>query len=249
MYKQRHICAIIPARDEALSVGKVVTELLQLRIFERIIVCDNNSRDNTAEIARNAGAEVVFEASAGYGAACLKALSVIKKTDVVVFVDADDSLQLDESLGLINALIEGADLAIGARVKQWQQNGSMTPAQRFGNRLATWLIRLIWKQSVTDLGPFRAIRFDTLKQLEMRDKQFGWTVEMQVKAIQRGDRIIEIPVHYQRRIGRSKISGTLKGVIGAGIGIIGTIVTLAICQRRENLPVKQANDNPPHTRP
>jgi len=233
MFRQNHIVAVIPARDEAPSIGKVIVDITAMRditgepLFDRVLVCDNGSSDATGAIARAHDAEVVYESTPGYGAACLKALSHVNDTDIVVFVDADQSLDISEARILISVLCDGADLVIGSRPRALQEAGSMTPPQRFGNWLASRLIRLIWGVSVTDLGPFRAISWVALKQLDMQDRSYGWTVEMQVKAIQSGLSMVEVPVHYRKRLGQSKISGTLGGVVGAGIGIISIIVKLA----------------------
>jgi glycosyltransferase involved in cell wall biosynthesis len=247
MYNGNHICAVIPARDEAPAIAGVINDLKKLEFIDRIIVCDNGSSDDTAKIALTTGVEVITQPIPGYGYACMQAISIIDKTDVVLFVDADASLQLDESPRLLDGIDSGADIVIGTRIKKWQQTGSMTMPQRFGNNIASLMINLIWQYRVSDLGPFRAIRFDVLKKLEMGEKRFGWTVEMQVKAIQYGLQMVEVPVHYQRRIGRSKISGTLKGVIGAGIGIIGTIIKLAIRQpsRHKQICSSESRSHPP----
>jgi glycosyltransferase involved in cell wall biosynthesis len=234
MFKANNIVAVVPARDEAASIAQVVRDIRAVintdggLLFDRILVCDNASVDATANIARNEGAEVVFEAHPGYGAACLTALSQVEQTDIVVFIDADQSLKIDQAIDLVNAICDGADLVIGCRPRELQETGSMTLPQRFGNVIASLLIRLIWQVPVSDLGPFRAIRFDALQKLEMQDRSFGWTVEMQVKAIQHGLHMVEVPVHYLRRVGRSKISGTVKGVVFAGIGIISMIFKLAL---------------------
>lgn len=234
MFKNQQVVAVIPARDEALSIGGVINDIKALSnedespVFDRILVCDNASVDDTASIAIEHGAEVTYQPQTGYGIACLTALSLVNETDIVVFIDADVSLQIDESIALLDAIEGGADLAIGARKPALQQAGSMTMPQRFGNALASFLIRIIWQVPVSDLGPFRAIRFSSLQQLQMQDHSFGWTVEMQVKAIQYGMPVVEVPVHYRRRIGRSKISGTMRGIFGAGIGIFSTIFKLAL---------------------
>lgn len=227
MYRGRQICAVIPARDEATAIGKVITTLQKQGLVERIIVCDNGSRDATASIARRCGAEVVSESRVGYGAACRRALAQIDDCDMVVFVDADDSLRLDELPKLLDAIIDGADLAIGVRLPHWRARGSMTWAQLLGNWMITRLINLIWRQPISDLGPFRAIRYARLKQLQLRDQRFGWNVEMQIRAIQHRLRRVEVPVHYRRRIGRSKISGNLRGVTLAGYDMFSTIIRLA----------------------
>jgi glycosyltransferase involved in cell wall biosynthesis len=228
MYKNHQVCAVIPALDEALSIGKVVSELTAAGLVDRIIVCDNGSHDATAAIAHSCGAELVTEIRPGYGAACSRGLAAINQIDIVVFVDADDSVQLDEMPALLEQIVAGADLAIGVRVPEWRAPGSMTTAQVFGNWIASQLISLFWQQHVSDLGPFRALRFDILQQLQMRDRRCGWTVEMQVRAIQLKLKCREVRVHYRARIGRSKISGTLKGMVIAGIDIIGTIFRLAL---------------------
>jgi len=238
MYKNHHVCAVIPARDEALSIGKVVSELTAAGLVDRIIVCDNGSHDATAAIARSCGAELVTELQPGYGAACSRGLAAINQTDIVVFVDADDSLQLNEMPALLEPIVAGADLVIGVRVAEWRAPGSMTVAQVFGNWIASQLIALFWQHRIRDLGPFRALRFDILQQLQMRDRRCGWTVEMQVRAIQLKLDCREVPVHYRARIGSSKISGNLKGVMLAGIDIIGTIFRLALNSGENSLSGK-----------
>ena len=238
MYQSNQVVTVIPARDEALSIAQVINNIKAIRnddtsaVIDRILVCDNASTDDTAEIARALGAEVVFEPQPGYGAACLKALGLIEDadiedTDIVLFIDADASLKINESLLLLAAIDDGQDLVIGCRLKNLREHGSMSRIQIFGNSLASFLIRCLWQVKVNDLGPFRAIRFSALQKLNMQDRHYGWTVEMQVKAIQHNLKMSEIPVHYYRRIGQSKISGTLTGIIGAGCGIIITIFKLA----------------------
>lgn len=232
-YFDKSISLIIPAYNEEQSIGKVITEFLTLTLadgitplIDQIIVCDNASIDNTAELARKAGAEVVYEGKQGYGAACLTAIKALRKPDIVVFADADHSILFSEIHLLLNKIDHGADLVIGKRDASLQQKQSLTPQQRFGNILASWLIRLLWKYPVTDLGPFRAITYNSLIKLNMADEKFGWTVEMQVKAIQVGLNVQEVPVSSLKRIGKSKISGTIRGTIGAAIGIFGTIFHL-----------------------
>ena len=234
MFHNKHIIAVVPARDEAPSIAQVVRDIKAVNdtdgkaLFDRILVCDNASADNTAEVARAEGAEVVFEARPGYGAACLAGLSRIEETGIVVFIDADQSLKIDQAIDLLGAIRDGADLVIGCRPRALQETGSMTLPQHVGNLIASLLIRLIWQVPVSDLGPFRAIRFGALQNLEMQDRGFGWTVEMQVKAIQHGLHMVEVPVDYRRRVGQSKISGTVKGVLLAGFGIISMIFKLAL---------------------
>ena len=197
-------------------------------LIRDIIVCNNGSTDQTAQVAAAAGATVVNQPKKGYGNACLKGMEYIAqktiKPDIIVFLDADYSDHPEEMTLIIAPITEGvADLVIGSRALGARESGSMTPQQVFGNWLATRLIQLFFNTSFTDLGPFRAIRYDKLLDINMIDKNFGWTVEMQVKAAKRKLRCVEIPVTYRRRIGVSKVSGTLKGTILAGYKIILTI--------------------------
>lgn len=193
-----------------------------------VIVANNNSSDKTSEVATAAGATVVFQPHKGYGNACLKAMEHIAqktvKPDIVVFLDGDYSDHPEEMIQLVVPITEGgADMVIGSRALGARESGSMTPQQVFGNWLATRLIRLFFNYTFTDLGPFRAIRYNKLLEINMVDKNFGWTVEMQVKAAKKKLRCEEIPVSYRRRVGVSKVSGTLKGTILAGYKIIMTI--------------------------
>ncbi|OAV45808.1 glycosyl hydrolase [Lewinella sp. 4G2] len=226
------IDVIIPAYNEEDSIALVVNELPKAQVRD-IIVCNNNSRDHTAERGAAAGAVVVTEKRAGYGSACLKGMQYIEDRpqaewpDIVVFVDGDHSdypEQLPELVAPI--LTDGVDLVIGSRALGDLEPGSMQPQQIFGNWLATTLIKMIYGNEFTDLGPFRAIRYSALRQLEMEDPDFGWTVEMQVKAAKAGMKCVEVPVRYRKRIGQSKISGTLKGTILAGHKILWTIFKL-----------------------
>lgn len=235
-YHHKKVAVVIPAFNEADSIAKVVRDVLALREFpgtnqleplvDDVIVCDNGSTDNTANLALEAGARVVYEGIAGYGAACLTAIEALKNPDIVVFIDGDRSVLANETIQLLEKVCEGADLVIGARVSAKREKYALTPQQWFGNVLASALIRLIWHEPVTDLGPFRAIRYSALRKLHMSDPTFGWTTEMQVKAIQLGMDMREVPVSTLRRIGQSKISGTVKGTIGAAIGIFGMIFRL-----------------------
>lgn len=220
------IKVIIPAFNEADSISRVIKEL-PTEISE-IIVVNNNSTDNTAEIAQNAGATVLTEARMGYGYACLKGLDYIskqsKRPQIIVFIDGDYSDYPEELTKLVAPIIEDdVDLVIGARAKHLRENGSMTPQQVFGNWLATFLMRMFFNARFTDLGPFRAIRYNKLLELGMEDKTYGWTVEMQLKALRHKLKYTEIPVRYKKRIGVSKVSGTVKGTIFAGIKILSWI--------------------------
>lgn len=226
------IDVIIPAYNEEESIALVVGELPRDRVRD-IIVCDNNSRDDTAARARSAGAVVVTEARPGYGSACLRGMAHIAARppaewpDVVVFIDGDHSDYPEQLPEVVAPILEGtADLVIGSRALGNLEPGSMQPQQIFGNWLATTLIKLIYGIEFTDLGPFRAIRYDKLRELGMNDPDFGWTVEMQVRAAKAGLRCVEVPVHYRNRIGVSKISGTIRGTILAGHKILWTIFKL-----------------------
>jgi glycosyltransferase involved in cell wall biosynthesis len=218
---------IIPAFNEENGVGEVIREIPK-DIVSEIVVVNNASTDNTELIAREAGATVLREPIAGYGRACLKGIEYVKKAqpqpDVVIFLDADHSDYPEEIPLLLKPILDGnADLVIGSRALGQKEQGSMTPQQIFGNWLATRLLKLFYGVKFTDLGPFRAIRFSTLLQIDMQDKTYGWTVEMQLKAAKNDFRCVEVPVRYRRRIGFSKISGTVKGTILAGYKIIATI--------------------------
>ena len=186
---------------------------------------DNGSNDGTDVAARDAGANIVRENKRGYGAACLAGIAALPPaTNIILFMDADGSDVPKEALKLLEPIIAGnADMMIGSRALGDIEAGAMTPPQRFGNWLSTWLVRLFWQKNITDLGPFRAIRRDALEKLAMADEDFGWTIEMQVKAIQHDMRVMESPADYRKRLGVSKISGTIKGVWGAGTKILYVI--------------------------
>jgi glycosyltransferase involved in cell wall biosynthesis len=218
---------IIPAFNEENGVGKVIQEIPKDLVSE-IIVVNNASTDNTENIAKQNGATVLREPTPGYGRACLKGIDYLKisesKPEIVVFLDADHSDYPEEMLNLIQPILDDrADLVIGSRALGNKERGSMTPQQIFGNWLATRLLRILYGVTFTDLGPFRAIRFEKLIALDMQDKTYGWTVEMQLKAAKIGLRCVEVPVKYRKRIGFSKISGTVKGTVMAGYKIITTI--------------------------
>jgi glycosyltransferase involved in cell wall biosynthesis len=221
------IKVIIPAFNEENGVGQVIQEIPK-NVVAEIIVINNASTDDTEKIAQEAGATVLRELIPGYGRACLKGIDYLtkctSKPDIVVFLDADHSDYPEEIHLLIKPILEGwADLVIGSRALGGKEKGSMTPPQIFGNWLATRLLKWIYKVKFTDLGPFRAIRFSTLLELNMEDKTYGWTVEMQLKAAKMGYRCVEVPVRYRKRIGFSKISGTVKGTVMAGYKILYTL--------------------------
>ncbi|MFM9837614.1 MAG: glycosyltransferase family 2 protein [Cyclobacteriaceae bacterium] len=218
---------VIPAFNEENGVGQVIQEIPKDMVQE-IVVVNNASTDNTEKIAQENGALVLREPTPGYGRACLKGINYLKnaktRPDVVVFLDADHSDYPEEMAQLIQPILENkADLVIGSRALGNKEQGSMTPQQIFGNWLATRLLRILYNVKFTDLGPFRAIRFDKLIALDMQDKTYGWTVEMQLKAAKMGFRCMEVPVKYRKRIGFSKISGTVKGTVMAGYKILFTI--------------------------
>lgn len=219
------IAAVIPALDEERSIGDVL-DGLDLRVVRDVIVGDNGSRDHTAEVARAHGATVVSVPERGYGAACAGALACLAPdVEVVVFVDADGSDDPADLARLLRPILAGeADLVIGSRVLGRAEKGALSPQQRAGNALATALVRLIFGHRYTDLGPFRAVRRDLLERIDMRDRRYGWTVEMQVRALRLGARVAEVPVNYRRRAaGRSKIGGSLGGSLKAGWWILATI--------------------------
>ncbi len=221
------IKVIIPAFNEEKAIANVIAEIPNG--VDEIIVISNNSTDKTEEIAKNAGATVLLETKKGYGYACLKGMEYIAnlkvKPDIVIFLDGDYSDYPEELTKLIEPILnQNIDFVIGARVSNLRESGSMTPQQVFGNWLATFLMKAFFKAKFTDLGPFRAIKYDKLLQLQMEDKTYGWTVEMQLKVLKQKMSYIEIPVRYKNRIGVSKVSGTVKGTIMAGVKIIGWIM-------------------------
>jgi glycosyltransferase involved in cell wall biosynthesis len=223
------VSLIIPALNEERSIGQVLGGLPP-GLYSQVLVIDNGSTDATAAAARARGATVVSEPRRGYGSACLRGIaSLDPATEVVVFMDADASDAPPEAAALLQPLLEGrADLVIGSRTLGSSEHGALTPHQRFGNRLAVALIRLLYGFRYTDLGPFRAIRVESLRTIGMRDRGYGWTIEMQVKALRHGLRVVEVPVSYRRRIGQSKISGRLGASIAAGAKILWTVFRLAL---------------------
>ncbi|NJN42752.1 MAG: glycosyltransferase family 2 protein [Flammeovirgaceae bacterium] len=221
----KSISIIIPAFNEEASIGKVIQDIPR-EIVSEIVVVNNGSTDHTSERARDAGAIVIDEPNRGYGNACLTGIDHLKTNppDIVVFMDADYSDYPEEISMLIAPIIEkDIDLVIGSRTLGAREKGSLTPQQIFGNWLATTLLRWIYGAKFSDLGPFRAIKFQKLLELEMKDKTYGWTVEMQLKAAKKKYSFTEIPVRYRKRIGKSKISGTISGTFKAGYKILYTI--------------------------
>ncbi len=221
------IIVIIPAYNEENAIANVIKEIPNY--VSEVIVVSNNSTDKTIEVATNAGATVLSEMRKGYGYACLKGMEYIadqnKKPEIIVFLDGDYSDYPEELTQIVEPIItHNVDFVIGARVSKLREKGSMTPQQVFGNWLATFLMRLFFKAKFTDLGPFRAIKYNELLKLEMEDKTYGWTVEMQLKVLKQKMTYVEIPVRYKNRIGVSKVSGTVKGTIMAGIKIISWIL-------------------------
>ena len=221
------IDVIIPAYNEAGSIGKVIQALP--RTVREVVVVNNNSTDTTQEEAQKCGATVLFEEKKGYGHACLKAMDYLEKKevepDIVVFLDGDYSDYPEELPKLIDPILEGkAVFVVGARLKHFREPGAMTPAQVFGNGLAAVLMKIMYGAKFTGLGPFRAITYDALMGLNMEDKTYGWTVEMQLKVLKKKMPYAEVPVKYRKRsAGFSKVSGTVKGSVMAGIKIIGWI--------------------------
>ncbi|WP_299130219.1 glycosyltransferase family 2 protein [uncultured Winogradskyella sp.] len=222
------IVVIIPAFNEEASIPLVINAIP--KNVDEIIVVSNNSTDNTEKNAKNAGATVLLEQRKGYGYACLKGMEYIaslnkkEQPDIVVFLDGDYSDYPEELTKIVQPIInDNIDFVVGARTKDLREEGSMTIPQIFGNWLATSLMRLFFKSTFTDLGPFRAIKYHKLLGLNMEDKTYGWTVEMQLKALKQKLTYKEIPVNYRNRIGVSKVSGTIKGAIFAGVKILGWI--------------------------
>jgi len=224
MHHNPKISIIIPALNEEESIGQVLNDIPG-EIVEEVIVVDNGSSDNTVTVSKGLGANVILEPLKGYGSACLRGISILKQdTDIVVFLDADYSDYPQDLHTVVKPIIDDdAEMVIGSRMLGVRKKGALLPQAIFGNKLATFLIRLFWGFKYTDLGPFRAIKYRDLIALNMIDKNFGWTVEMQIKALKKGLRIAEVPVRYRKRIGKSKITGTFSGTVRAGVKIIYTI--------------------------
>ena len=213
---------VIPALNEEHALPSVLAEIPR-PLVRRVVVADNGSTDRTAEVAREGGADVVLEPHRGYGAACLRALRELHADppDIVVFLDGDYSDHPAELPSVIEPILRGdAELVVGSRATGRRQAGALSPQQRVGNAIACWALRMLYGARYSDLGPFRAIRWSTLQALDMRDRDFGWTVEMQIKAARQGVPHAEVPVSYRPRIGVSKISGTAVGSVKAGAKIL-----------------------------
>lgn len=229
---RQRVGVVIPAWNEEASIGLVVTGLRALLdshghpLVDEIVVADNGSEDNTATIANAAGAKVVYESIPGYGHACMRAISALDSADIIVFMDGDHAFFPEDLPQLLLPLTCGADFVVGSRALGHAEAGSLTPQQKWGNRLAVLLIHHLWGCQYTDLGPFRAIRRELFGTLNMQEFTYGWTVEMQIKVLQAGFRVCEVPVNTRVRLGQSKVSGTLKGSIGAAYGILSTIANL-----------------------
>ena len=227
------ILVIIPAFNEAEAIAQVIQDIPN-GFVDEVVVVNNASTDATEKNASEAGATVLHESRRGYGYACLRGLAYAssRNPDVIVFLDGDYSDHPDEMSALVAPIQAGThDLVIGSRIKGNREHGALLPQARWGNRLACLLMRLIWGVRYSDLGPFRAIRYASLTKLHMRDATFGWTIEMQIKARIAGLRITEIPVSYRRRVGVSKITGTLTGTIKASVKILGIIFRFAVLSR------------------
>jgi len=232
------VAVVIPAFNEEASLPLVLRDLPEVG---RVIVANNGSTDRTAEVAEAAGAVVVNEPCKGYGAACLAGLRELTQRietgesapKIVAFADADYSDHPDQLPELVAPIFAGeADFVLGSRLLGERDPGAMPPQSLYGNRLACWLMRVLFGAQYTDLGPFRAIAYPDLCRLEMQDTNFGWTVEMQIKAVKAGLQCLELPVRYRKRIGTSKISGTVKGTILAGSKILYTIAKYGFWQRK-----------------
>jgi glycosyltransferase involved in cell wall biosynthesis len=223
---------IVPAYNEEAVIGRMLAAAPG-GLYELIVVSDNGSSDATADIAYNAGATVVSDEERGYGAACLRAISALPETiDAVVFMQADLSESYAEADLLLAPIRKGeADLVIGSRTLGLAEPGALLPHQKFGNDVASWMIRFLFRHRYTDLGPYRAIRADSLRDMGMEDRNYGWTVEMQVRALQQGLRVVEVPIHYGRRVaGENKVSGNLSASVKAGWKIVTTVLRLFVAK-------------------
>ncbi len=242
-----HTLVIIPAFNEARAIGRVIGDIPS-DLVDEIVVVNNASTDATERNARAAGATVLTELRQGYGYACLRGIDYakMKQPDIVVFLDGDYSDHPDEMPRLVDPIRrDAADFVLGSRIRGETEPGAMLPQAQIGNRVACTLMRWIWGADYTDLGPFRAIRFRDLLALDMQDKTFGWTIEMQIKAVQAGLRIREVPVSYRRRVGVSKITGTVSGTVKASAKILWTIGRFALAPpsiRTASAPARSASN-------
>jgi glycosyltransferase involved in cell wall biosynthesis len=228
------VVVIIPAFNEAEAIGRVIADIPS-GAADEVVVVDNASTDDTPEVARAAGATVIAEPRRGYGSACLRGIAhvAVNPPDVVVFLDGDHSDHPGEMPRLVDPILAGThDFVLGSRLLGTREPGAMPPHAVLGNRLACGLMRLLWGVDYTDLGPFRAIRFDRLRELEMQDTTYGWTIEMQIKAARGRLQILEVPVPYRRRLGVSKISGTISGSLRASAKILWTIARYGVSGSR-----------------
>lgn len=217
------VAVVIPCLDEERSLGLVLGEIPRDLVHD-VVVVDNGSRDRSAEVAMAAGARVVSEPKRGYGAACLRGIEEARDADVIVFLDGDHSFFPEDLRVLLPPVLSReADLVVGTRTRSAEGRRAMAPQARYGNALACFLMRLFFGIRYTDLGPFRAIRREALLRLSMQDRNYGWTIEMQIKAAERKLKVLEVPVRCRERIGKSKITGTVRGTLGAGAKILLTI--------------------------
>ena len=244
---QPRIIVIIPAFNEARAIGTVIGDI-PAGLVQEVVVVNNASTDETEENALAAGATVLTEPRRGYGFACLKGIEYARgrSPDVLVFLDGDYSDHPEEMTRLVDPILSGrADFVVGSRILGRRERGAMLPQALIGNRVACFLMRMFWDARFTDLGPFRAIRFESLESLGMRDTTFGWTIEMQIRAVRLGLRCEEVPVSYRRRIGVSKVTGTVSGTAKASAKILWTIGRFALHEALRNL----TGGLPPRFRP
>ncbi len=237
MHTFPEIAVVIPVFNEQEAIQNVLSDIPR-HLDADVVVVDNGSTDRTVDLARRMGPRIVHEHRRGYGWACLAGIDALDKPDIVVFLDGDYSDYPDEMTRLVEPIVEGrADLVIGSRTLGTREAGALLPQARFGNWLATWLIRRLFGANFTDLGPFRALTYPALVKLDMQDRTFGWTVEMQIKAALMDFRFLEVPVSYRRRIGVSKITGTISGTIKAGWRILYIIFKYRFINTPRRAPV------------
>ena len=241
MDSKPRIIVIIPAFNEARAIGDVIRDI-PADLVKEVVVVNNASTDETEENARRAGATVLREERKGYGWACLKGIAYARarRPDVIVFLDGDYSDHPEEMPLLLDPILTGAaDFVLGSRIRGSHEPGAMLPQALIGNRIACFLMRVFWGARYTDLGPFRAVRFEALEKMGMEDKTFGWTIEMQIRAVRAGVAYAEVPVSYRRRVGISKVTGTLSGTARASVKILWTIARFAAIELRRPSPHKR----------